>query len=96
MRENRVSSTGNQSWIVPAVELPVTQTHWVFLLPAAWACLSLAVPVTSRLALLNCYVSGRGVSGPQGKSDYSALRHSWSRLQRENAQGTAGCLGKKK
>lgn len=86
MREDAISSTGNQSWIVPAVQLPVTQRHWACLLCVAWVYLSVAVPITVCLALLNCYVSEHCVSGPQGKrSDYSTIHHSCSQLQSENA-----------
>lgn len=86
VREDAISSTGNQSWIIPAVQLLVTQTLWVCLLSDAWVCLSVAAPVTLCLALLNCYVSEHCVSGPQGKSsDYSTIHHSCSQLQSENA-----------
>lgn len=86
VREEAISSTRNQSWIVPAVQLLVTQMRWVCLLSDAWVYLSVAVPITLCLALLNCYVSEHCVSGPQGKSsDYSTIHHSCSQLQSENA-----------
>ena len=86
MREDAISSTGNQSWIVPAVRLPVTQRRCVCPLSDAWVCLSVAVPITLCLALLNCYASEQCASGPQAKSsDYSTISHSCCQLQSENA-----------
>lgn len=96
VREDAISSGGNQSWIVLAVELLVTQTRWVCLFSDAWVCLSVVVPITSCLALLNCYVSEHCVSGPQGKSsDYSTMHHSGAQLQSENAEEQRAALGKK-
>lgn len=96
VREDAISSSGNRSWIVLAVQLLVTQTRWVCLFSDAWVCLSVVVPITSCLALLNCYVSAHCVSGPQGKSsDYSTIRHSGAQLQSENAQEQQAALGKK-
>lgn len=95
VREDAISS-GNQSWIVLVVHLLVTQTRWVCLFSDAWVCLSVVVPITSRLALLNCYVSEHCVSGPQGKSsDCGTIHHSGSQLQSENASEQQAALGKK-